>query len=72
MNTVIIVIACLITFFIGFVVGYMLSETYTYDYEHFTKQLETELRHEKNLYFYVGDIEVTRWGDGSYVLRLPE
>ncbi len=66
------VIACLITTFIGFVAGYMLNETYTYDYERFVKQLETELRYEKQVFFYIGDMEVTKWKDGSYVIRIPE
>lgn len=69
MNTV---IACLIAAFIGFVVGWTLNEIDNYHYGHFAKQLETELRYEEQAYFFIGDMEVTRWGDGSYVIRLPE
>ncbi len=69
MNTV---IACLITAFIGFVAGWTLNEIDNYHYGHFAKQLETELRHGKKLHFYIGDMEATRWGDGAYVIRLPE
>lgn len=67
MNTV---IACLMTSFLSFVAGYMLNETYTYDYERFVRQLETELRYEEQTFFFIGNMEVTKWKDGSYVIRI--